>query len=141
MTNQHETYDDLLADGWVPDTAKGVTTRTHPSLSLCLVHDGRRIGCVQGYGRTLAAARVGVVAEATKWLRRHEREEGTDVLSHRHRDQSTTLRSGEPHTTRRLGHRHPNPPDTEVCNGPHMMHEPCPLDSFVRGDRGASHLS
>ena len=99
MANHHETYDDLLADGWVLDTAKGVTIRSYTSISLCLVQDGNCIDCVQGYGRTMDQARIDIVVEAAKWLRRyerHEREEGTDVISHRRRDPSTEVRSGEP---------------------------------------------
>ncbi len=110
MSDQHQTYDDLFANGWAPETAKGVKTSNYTSLSLCLVRDGRRIGCVQGYGRTLADARADVVAEAAKWLRRHEREEGTDVLSHRRRDRSTKLRSGEPPRDTASGTHSSEPP-------------------------------
>lgn len=94
MSDHHQTYDDLLADGWVPNTVKGVTSSRYTNISLCVVRDGRRIGCVQSYGQTLADARVNIVIEAARWLHRHEREAGTNAISHRRRDQSTMLRSG-----------------------------------------------
>lgn len=117
MSDQHQTYDDLLADGWQPDTAKGVTTSSYTSLSLCLVQDGKRLGVVQGYGRTLTEAQADVVAEAAKWLRRHEREEGGDVFSHRRRNRSTKVRTGELPRDTAAGIHHPERPDDPNAQG------------------------
>lgn len=94
MTTQPITYEDLLAAGWQPEVTKGVTTSKYTTLSLCLFHDDRRLGCVQGYGPTLAAAQTDVAAEAAKWHRRHERE--GQASSHRRRDRSTKLRDESP---------------------------------------------
>jgi hypothetical protein len=93
VTDQHETCETLLAAGWVPNTVKGINTRHFTSLSLCLFQAGVRVGCVQGYGPTLAAAQADAVTEAAKWLRRHEREVGGDMISHPRRDPSTQMRA------------------------------------------------
>ena len=71
MSSLYQPYADLIANEWVPNTAKGVHTHRYCSLSLCLFRDGQRVTCVQGYGRTLIDAQVDAVREAEKWLLRH----------------------------------------------------------------------
>lgn len=79
MTDQYLTFDELASQGWSLNQAKGVSTRTFTSLSLCLVRDERPVKYVQGYGKTHSEALDDAVFEANAWLgaerivQRHQR--------------------------------------------------------------------
>ncbi len=73
MIDQQLSYDDLIAEGWSLNDHKGVSTRRFTSLCFSLVRDGHRLATVQGYGPTMADARLVAAAEANAWLRQNGR--------------------------------------------------------------------
>lgn len=66
-------YDDLVATGWSLNDHKGVPTRRFTSLCFSLLREGHRMATVQGYGPTMAEARIDAAAEANAWLRQDRR--------------------------------------------------------------------
>lgn len=68
MLEENLTYDQLVAGGWSLVEGKGISTPRFTSLSFCLTREGRRVKCVQGYGRTFQEALDDATAEANAWL-------------------------------------------------------------------------
>lgn len=68
MLGHNLTYEELVANGWSVVKGKGVAMRRFTSLAFCLTRDGRRVKCVQGYGRTLQEALDDATSEANAWL-------------------------------------------------------------------------
>ena len=68
MGDDRLSFERLIERGWVLNVNKGVQTTRFTSVSLCLVRDGYRLHCVQGYGPTRAEAIIDATSEANDWL-------------------------------------------------------------------------